>query len=87
MDDFAPGPPKEVIYENTYITEPEGYGPVRPHTGLDFRRVGRSCSSASRWTRHMPSPQHRLPMDTARILSGALRFAGYRTQSYNVERS
>mmetsp|Transcript_40364 Transcript_40364/g.72494 ORF Transcript_40364/g.72494 Transcript_40364/m.72494 type:complete len:135 (-) Transcript_40364:1655-2059(-) len=27
MDDFAPGPPKEVIYENTYITEPEGYGP------------------------------------------------------------
>mmetsp|Transcript_12491 Transcript_12491/g.35085 ORF Transcript_12491/g.35085 Transcript_12491/m.35085 type:complete len:135 (-) Transcript_12491:272-676(-) len=26
MDDFVPGPPREVIYENTYITEPEGYG-------------------------------------------------------------
>ena len=28
MDDFAPGPPKEVIYENTFITEPQGYGEV-----------------------------------------------------------
>uniref|UniRef100_A0A061QTB8 Flagellar outer dynein arm light chain 2 n=1 Tax=Tetraselmis sp. GSL018 TaxID=582737 RepID=A0A061QTB8_9CHLO len=27
MDELGPGPPKEVIYENTYITEPEGYGP------------------------------------------------------------
>lgn len=28
MDDLVPGPPKEVIYENTFITEPEGYGEV-----------------------------------------------------------
>lgn len=24
------GVPKQVVYENTYITTPEGYGPVRP---------------------------------------------------------
>ena len=34
MDDFAPGPPKEVIYENTFITEPEGYGEVRANVAL-----------------------------------------------------
>ena len=26
-DEFAPE--KEVVYENTYITKPEGYGPAR----------------------------------------------------------
>lgn len=34
MEDAAAAPyaaPKQITYENTYITEPEGYGEVRTH--------------------------------------------------------
>lgn len=42
MADAGTEPPKQIIWENTFITEPEGYGQVRPR---QRNRPIKSCES------------------------------------------
>ena len=47
MDDAAsvqPGPPKQIVTENTYITTPEGYGEVRHECIPDLYRLRSSTA-------------------------------------------